>query len=252
MRTAILTVLFIAMAAGGAAAGKLDSLNVLLAGGGSGPDPVPTVAESGADYFALKLPKTSAVLAEDFPVDHEQVVSAIDAAGTAETERVTALSDTLTRVAISYELKLLDAPEDLLEVIIDRQADYVQELLDGEGADVCAPVIFDGSRDLIGRGLWDKYAPAIDETMAVYFDAVDQAIASPSGIGDMTADDGAAVVAQMTAQGDKALMDHFGVMSRESPENCPAVLAIIEAVKALSGDARRRMVAAQARGASRL
>ena len=231
------------------AAGKLDRISAEPA------TAKPAEASSGEDYFHLKLPMTSAVLAAKFAVDHAAIGESVDAAirsGQDDAAQTTTLSDTLTRIAISYELKLLDAPDHALTAVVDRQGDYVRALMDGDGAAVCAPAIYDGSRELIGRGLWDKYAAQIDATMAAYFEAVALALANPSYVGVMTPEDGALVVAQMAAQGDKALMDHFGVMRKDSPENCPAVLAIIKAAHFIVGDAGIRVRAAQARGASRL
>ena len=231
---------------------KLDNSN---SSGATTTDVVPAEEVSGPSYFAAKLPLTSAIVELEFALDYADITTAVEVAiaGSAnDVARTTALVGALTRVAISYELKLLDAPGPALMDIVDLQADYVNALMQGDGAAVCAAAIFDGSGDLVGRGLWDKYSAQIDATMAAFFSAVTLALDSPSGIGAMTAEDGAAVVAQMTAQGDKALMDHFAVMTRESPENCPAVLAIIRAVKALEGEVGLRMVAAQARGASRL
>lgn len=234
-----------------AMAGKLDNFH-------GSPEPVetpsPTDNESaGETYFDTLLPLTSAVMALSFPSQHAEVVAAVDAlTSPGETDRQTALVDTLTRIAIDHELKLLEAPDAANTDIINWQTEYISALLEGEGADVCAPVIFNGSRELIGRGLYEKYSAEIDHTMASYFEAVKQAIDNPIYVGAMSDEDGAAVVAQMSAQGDKALMDHFGVMQADSPENCPAVLAIIEAAHVLTGDSGVRVRAAQARGASRL
>lgn len=232
---------------------KIDNSNALPASEPSAPPVV--AAATGSEYLALKMPLTSAVLASQYSVDHQQIADAIDAAITAgqdDTAKTTALSDTMTRIAISYELKILDASDAANTDIIDRQADYLDALMAGEGAAICAPVIYDGSRDLIGRGLWDKYSPQIDAVMEAYFKAVRIALDDPQPVGDVTAEDAQAVVAQMGAQGDQALMDYFGVMTREGEQNCPAVQALIKASKIVPGIAGQRMRAQQARGASRL
>lgn len=235
-----------------ALAAKLDNSNAQTGGSTAAPS---VTAATGSEYLALKMPLTSAVLVSGFDVDHKQITDAVDtaiSAGADDAARTTALSDTMTRIAISYELKLLDATDAKLTEIIDRQADYVNALMDGEGAAVCAPVIFDGSRELIGRGLWDKYAPHIDAVMAVYFDTVRGALDAPQPVGEVTDQDAQAVVNQMAAQGDQALMDYFGVMTREGEQNCPAVLALIKALHVVPGDSGVRFRAQQARGASRL
>jgi hypothetical protein len=56
----------------------------------------------------------------------------------------------------------------------------------------------------------------------------------------------------MTAQGDQALMEYFGLMTRDGEQTCPAVLALIKAVHAVPGESGVRFRAQQARGASRL
>lgn len=234
-----------------AAAGKLDNLSSGL----SGVPDVPTVenSDAGAAYFASLLPQTSAVMAEKFPSDYSDMVGSLDAAGEYLPNRLESiLVESLTEIAIGYELKLLDAPDAENTAIIDGQRDYISAVLDGEGEATCAPVIFSGSSELIDRGLYAKYAPLIDATMAAFFDAVRKALDNPNPVGEMSQEDSIAVIDQMAAQGDKALMDHFGVMEVDSPENCPAVLAIIEAAHVLTGQTGIRIRAAQARGASRL
>ena len=250
-RTVVIAVGVLAQLAFPAAAGKLDNLNSGLAGV---PDvPASEEAATETDFFSSLLPLTSAVMAELFPADHADIVAQVAAVpGTTQADLETAVSDNLTRIAVGYELNLLDAPDAGNTEIIDRQDDYITAVLEGEGADVCAPVIFSGSRELIPRGLYAKYAPQIDATMAAYFSTVRQALDNPVPIGDMGQAESVAVIDQMTAQGDKALMDHFGVMEVDSPENCPAVLAIIEAAHVLTGDVGLKIRAAQARGASRL
>lgn len=234
-----------------ASAGKLDNLN----SGSSGiPDaPSTTDATGGAAFFASLLPLTSAAMAEDFPTEYADVVATIDAAmNLSESDRLTALADNLVRVSVTHELTILAAPDAANTAVIEGQAGYIAAMLEAEGADVCAPVIFNGSRDLIARGLYVKYAPLIDATMEAYYEAIRQARETPLYLGELMREDNEAVIAQMTAQGDKALMDHFGVMQADSPENCPAILAIIEAANAVDGDSGARVRAAQARGASRL
>jgi hypothetical protein len=237
-----------------AMAAKLDNSNAATSGGlSTGPASPPVAASNGTEFFALQLPLTDAVVARDFAVDHQQIIGAVDAAFSGDAAaKSTALHDTLVRIAISYELKIIDSPDANVTEIIDRQADYITAVIAGEGEAVCGPVIYDGSIELINRGLWEKYLPQIDATFAAYFTGVKQALDSPTNAGDMTPEDGAIVVDQMTKQGDKDLMDHFGVMTRDSPKNCPAVLALIKAAKVLDGVTGLRIRAAQARGASRL
>lgn len=250
-RTTVLAGVMLALLTAPGVAGKLDNLNSGLS---DAPDPQrPAETTTRDDYLASLLPLTDAVMAEKFPSEHAELVEIVgDTAGLSDTERQTALVSNLTRIAINFELRLLDAPDAANTVIVDRQNDYISAVLEGEGADVCAPVIYNGSSELIGRGLYAKYAAEIDATMAAYWEAVKQAIDNPVPVGEMSEEDSLTVIDQMTAQGDKALMDHFSVMEVDSPENCPAVLAIIKAANVIAGDAGIRLRAAQARGASRL
>lgn len=250
MRVLVAVLFSVGLGMSPAWAAKLDNANAPAAGTEAKPQ---LEMATGSQFFAATLPLTSALMEAKFAADRDQIAAGIDPAMGGDTAaRITAMVDNLTRVAINYELKILDAPDDKTSAIIDGQAAYVQALLDGEGADTCAPIIFDGSTELIGRGLYEKYAPQIDATMAAYFDAVRDALDNPSYVGDMTADDNAAVIGQMTDQGDKDLMDHFGVMTKESPKNCPAILALIKAAHAVDGQSGIRFRAQQARGASRL
>jgi hypothetical protein len=92
----------------------------------------------------------------------------------------------------------------------------------------------------------------IDVTLAAYYEGASKAMLSPAIGRQMQQVDVDALAAQMAEQGDEALWTHFGVMAENSPENCPAVLALIRAMNALPGDSGIRMRALQAQSAAAL
>lgn len=241
----VIGALCLALGAGPVQAGKLDNAGAAA--------PIEETQVSGTAYFSSLLPLTAAVMAEKFADEHAGIGQGIDASASDDDIALQrALVNGLIGVAVPLELQLLSATDAANRAIIDGQNDYLQALLDGEGVEICAIAVFDGAAFLVEQGLYRKYAALIDVTLAAYFEAVREALDAPLPAADFTPEDGAKVVAQMDAQGDKALMDHFAVMERDSPENCPAVLAIIAAVNVIEGDAGPRVRAAQARGASRL
>ena len=201
---------------------------------GDGVAVVPDFSPAGRFDFMAEVEKrygqTLKVIEADFPADYAAAIaniSAIKWQGGDENRALFATFAIITDLKKKYASRLLFAPSPKHSAMLANLAKFYVAVSDSEGSELCGRFARDGSGVLFERGLSGKYADALDQQSAAYFEAVVAAIETPEYSGVAQPDDWSAVVAAMiTAGAPQTFGKTISAGDPADPDLCPALAAM--------------------------
>ena len=256
LKLALAAMLF--LASGASAAEKYDQRNVLPKSAPPAVDEpaqpeVPAIPPA-AQFFAALLPSTEATLREAYRAEYDGLVALIDSGmlgGADETALTTILAQGVADIGTRLQDRMLVAPLVAIDDVLATTRRFLGELDSMEGGAICAPAAFKGSIVLIETGFWDKYSILLDDAHAAFFAAIAAADAAPvTDRVPVSEPDIEALRAYLTEQGMASSLDHLAETTPDNPDNCKAMVALIDGILAMPEEQRARLGAKQARAAA--
>ena len=178
--------------------------------------------------------ETLAILAADFPAEHDGLVARIaelQASPLSENARLLGVFEALKAVREAYKGKVRFAPSADQAAIMALLADFHERVFRSEGAAVCGRFSVDGAGVLFDAGLSPAYADALDRQSAAFLRAVVDAIENPVHHGTIGKDDWSAVTEELLAAGASwAVVDAVAAGDPNDPGLCPSLAAFFRAI----------------------
>lgn len=200
---------------------------------------------AGFDLVAavtVRYARTLALLKAEFPSDYASLmadIAGISWAGGDPDAALLGAFGKLTELRRKYAEKLLFAPSLAHSVMLGHLAEFYDSVFEAEGPAVCERFARDGSAVLFELGLSEKYARALDQQSAAFFEAVVQAIENPSYSGVATSEDWSAVLGTMVGAG--APQSYVAAISSgRGADLCPALAAMFRTAGLLDTPAGQR------------
>lgn len=192
---------------------------------------------SVARIVEAHFPRTLALLAAEFPVDHQALLedlAAIDAEDGTERELGLLVAQRFTGLRRKYADRLQFAPSAAHSKMMSQLAAFYEKVHQTEGSAVCGRFAADGSAVLFDLGLSVAYAEFIDAQSVAFFEAVVGAIERPEYAGAASQDDWSFVVRKMVEAGAPAsFAATIAGGDPDDPDLCLALAAMFVATALL-------------------
>lgn len=186
------------------------------------------------------------VMQQRFPSDYAQLVNDLTAllkSGT-PTEQLLRLSMNETaRIRKKYAYTISSTPDQSLILLLRSSANLHSKVFQVGGQPLCNEFAKMGAPALLGHS--NDYLLEIDEQSSLLFEAMYQAMQHPTPVGEAQEADWGAVFEEFRDAGNPDSYRDILVNERlDSPELCPALIGLINAMNATAGEPGHRVRAA--------
>ncbi len=192
-------------------------------------------------------PLLAAELADDFPNEFAALSAsfAIIYAGPDATQNAVAGGRAIADLGARFVTQIHQAPAADLLGLVKQMRGLHALVLKQAGPKICGGFSSGGSGVLYAAGIAGQYMGALDALSAAFFKAVAHAKAHPTTtLVPVDADWKLAAQRIMADGGKQSFIDVIAKGDSKDPEICPAMVALLQAVTELQGDAGLRLRAA--------